>query len=200
MCAGLPSDRWLANGNPGGDHSNMLSLANALAEVHAERFVLVATRFAATHVLRLPEAFGPDMRRNVLDDLIRRRELDGVDPRATYQWYPIARLADDIDRVIRLGLPQVSLRSAPVDIARLHRAPVRAHAARAQPGGRRGLPDVGRPRGRRDPSVAAHARAVRRPRLLSGRRADQRGRSAAGAAGLRRGAPNMPAASSRQRA
>ena len=43
VCAGLPSDRWLANGNPGGDRSNMLSLANALAEVHAERFVLVST-------------------------------------------------------------------------------------------------------------------------------------------------------------
>jgi hypothetical protein len=25
VCAGLPSNRWLANGNPGGDHSNMLS-------------------------------------------------------------------------------------------------------------------------------------------------------------------------------
>jgi hypothetical protein len=35
----------------------------------------VAARFAATDVLRLPEAFGSDMRRSVLDDLIRRRDL-----------------------------------------------------------------------------------------------------------------------------
>jgi hypothetical protein len=159
VCAGLPSNRSLANGNPGGDRSNMMSLANALAEARAERFVLVSTidvypvpvrvdestviepahgraygehrlefermiaaRFAASHVLRLPEIFGPDMRRNVLDDLIRRRDLDAVDPRATHQWYPVARLADDIDQVIRLGLPRVNLCSAPVDTARLHRA------------------------------------------------------------------------------
>ena len=43
VCAGLPSDRWLANANPAGDRSNMLSLVNALAETRAERFVLVST-------------------------------------------------------------------------------------------------------------------------------------------------------------
>jgi len=158
VCAGLPSNRWLANGNPGGDRSNMLSLAGALAEVRAERFVLVSTidvypvpvrvdestpfdtphsraygehrleferivagRFSTCHVVRLPEAFGPDMRRNVLDDLIRRRDLDAVNPRGQQQWYPIDRLADDLDRVIGLGLPLVNLCSAPVETARLHR-------------------------------------------------------------------------------
>ena len=158
VCAGLPSNRWLANGNPGGDRSNMLKLAGALSEVRAERFVLVSTidvypvpvgvdestpfeathrraygehrleferivaaRFAQCHVLRLPQTFGPDMRRNVLDDLIRRRDLDDVDPRGLHQWYPIERLADDIDRVNALALPLVNLCSAPVETARLHR-------------------------------------------------------------------------------
>ena len=43
VCAGRPSDRWLANGNPGGDRTNMLSLAGALAEVQVDRFVLLST-------------------------------------------------------------------------------------------------------------------------------------------------------------
>lgn len=158
VCAGLPSDRWRANGNPGGDRSNMMSLAGALAEVEAERVVLVSTvavfpvpigvdeaapievgprqafgehrleferivagRFRSSHVLRLPTPFGADMRRNPLDDMIRRRELDGVDPRSLLQWYPIDRLADDIDVAVAHGLPSVNLCAEPVETARVHR-------------------------------------------------------------------------------
>jgi nucleoside-diphosphate-sugar epimerase len=158
VCAGLPADRWRANGNPGGDRSNMLSLAGALAEAKADRVVLVSTvdvypvpigvdestpidtvprqafgehrleferriaaRFAVCHVLRLPTAFGAEMARNVLDDLIRRRDLDGVDPCGLHQWYPVSRLADDLDLAIAHGLPVVNLCSEPLEAARLHR-------------------------------------------------------------------------------
>jgi hypothetical protein len=41
----------------------------------------IAARLPACHVLRLPSANGADLRRNVFDDVIRRRDLDGVDPR-----------------------------------------------------------------------------------------------------------------------
>ena len=159
VCAGLPDDRWRANGNPGGDRSNMLMLAGALGEVQAERFVLVSTvdvypvpigvdestpfepvhaqaygehrleferivagRFAHCHVVRLPTAFGPGMRRNVLADLIRRRDLDAIDPHGSVQWYPIGRLGGDLDRVVDAGLPMVNLCSEPLSTADLHRA------------------------------------------------------------------------------
>jgi nucleoside-diphosphate-sugar epimerase len=159
VCAGLPSDRWLANGNPGGDRTNMLSLATALGEVSADRFVLISTidvypvqlgvdettpfeaprsqaygehrleferivagQFPRCHIVRLPAAFGPEARRNVLVDLIRRRDLDAIDPRATYQWYPVSRLADDIDRVVERDVSLVNLCSEPLECARVHQA------------------------------------------------------------------------------
>lgn len=158
VCAGLPADRWRANGNPGGDRSNMLGLAGALGDVDADRVVLLSTvdvypvpigvdestpiqathreafgehrlefehrladRFSVCHVLRLPTAFGSEMRRNPLDDMIRRRELDGVDPRSLMQWYPIDRLADDIDIAVSNGLRVVNLCSQPLETGRLHR-------------------------------------------------------------------------------
>ncbi|HMS79274.1 MAG TPA: hypothetical protein PKC20_07040 [Burkholderiaceae bacterium] len=158
VCAGLPSDRWLANANPAGDRSNMLSLVNALAETRAERFVLVSTvdvypvpvgvdestpfepahpraygehrleferivadRFPDCRIVRLPTVFGTDMPRNPLADLIRRRDLDGVDPRSTHQWYPVTRLADDIDRLLETELALVNLCTEPIPNARLHR-------------------------------------------------------------------------------
>jgi hypothetical protein len=159
VCAGLPADRWLANGNPGGDRSNMLSLAGALAEAHAGRFVLVSTvdvypipvgvdestpfetgsgqayaehrleferivarLFDRCHVLRLPATFGPGARGNPLVDLVRQRDLDAIDPAGSLQWYPVERLADDVDRAIAHEIPLANLCSGPVPIARLHRA------------------------------------------------------------------------------
>jgi hypothetical protein len=158
VCAGLPSDRWRANGNPAGDRSNMMSLANALAGVRAKRFVLVSTvdvypvpvavdettpidppghraygehrleferivadRFPECRIVRLPSVFGAGMRRNALLDLIRRRELDAVDPRSAFQWYPATRLADDLDRLLEADLPLVNLCTEPVETGRLHR-------------------------------------------------------------------------------
>jgi nucleoside-diphosphate-sugar epimerase len=158
VCAGLPADRWQANGNPGGDRSNMLALAGALAQARAERFVLLSTidvypvpvgvdestpfepgggqayaehrleferivagLFPRCHVLRLPATFGPGARRNLLVDLVRRRDLDAIDPQGSLQWYPVDRLADDVDRAVEHGLPLVNLCSEPVPTARLHR-------------------------------------------------------------------------------
>ncbi|MCA3181247.1 MAG: NAD-dependent epimerase/dehydratase family protein [Burkholderiaceae bacterium] len=158
VCAALPSDRWRANANPAGDHSNMMSLANALAEVRAERFVFVSTtdvypvpvavdeatpfesprhraygehrleferivagQFPDCRIVRLPTVFGTGMRRNVLLDLIRRVDLDGVDPRGTFQWYPATRLADDLDRLLATDVPLANLCTQPVETGRLHR-------------------------------------------------------------------------------
>jgi len=158
VCTGLPSDRWLANGNPGGDRSNMLSLASALSDVQVDRFVLLSTidvypvplgvgeatpfepprhqayaehrleferivagLFAHCHIVRLPSVFGPGAQRNVLVDLVRRRDLDAVGPHACFQWYPVSRLADDLDRVLRADLPLVNLCPEPVDTAQVHR-------------------------------------------------------------------------------
>lgn len=183
VCAGLPSDVWRANANPAGDRSNMLGLATALADVRADRFVLVSTTkvypdpvgvdedtrfeagrgrayaehrleferivarlFARCHVARLPTVFGEGMRANVLRDLVRRQGLDAIEPRSTHQWYPIGRLADDLDRVVERGLACANLCAEPVSNAAIHRAffddlpigtravPVRHHDVRTRHG------------------------------------------------------------------
>ena len=54
---------------------------------------IVADRFPDCRIVRLPTVFGTDMPRNPLADLIRRRDLDGVDPPISHLVGKVAQLA-----------------------------------------------------------------------------------------------------------
>jgi len=74
----------------------------------------VQRRFPVHHVIRLPALFGSGLKKNALFDLLHDNRLDYVDPASRFQWYPLDRLADDIDRVQAAGLPLVNLVTEPV--------------------------------------------------------------------------------------
>jgi len=77
----------------------------------------VRQRFPVCHVIRLPALFGPGLKKNALHDLLHGHRLEHIDPSSRFQWYPLERLADDIDRVQALGLPLVNLVTEPVSMA-----------------------------------------------------------------------------------
>ena len=77
----------------------------------------VRTRFPRHHVIRLPALFGPGLKKNALYDLMHANRLDFIDPASRFQWYPLNRLAADIDRVQATGLPLVNLVTEPLPMA-----------------------------------------------------------------------------------
>jgi hypothetical protein len=81
----------------------------------------VRRRFPVAHVIRLPALFGPGLKKNALFDLLHDNRLDYIDPASRFQWYPLDRLADDIDRVQALGLPLVNLATEPLGMAEVQR-------------------------------------------------------------------------------
>jgi hypothetical protein len=93
-CASLPNHPYGAN---------RLWLENELRE-----------RFPATIVARLPALFGPDLRKNILYDLLHDNMVDKIDPAARFQFYDLTGLWSDILRAEAAGLSLVHFVTEPV--------------------------------------------------------------------------------------
>lgn len=74
----------------------------------------VAARFPSHAILRLPALFGPGLKKNVIFDLIHGNRLDAINPATSFQWYPLGRLAADMQRTQQLGLSLVNLFTEPL--------------------------------------------------------------------------------------
>lgn len=97
----------------------------------------VRRRFPVHHVIRLPALFdtGPaegglkegGLKKNALFDLLYDNGFEHIDPLSRLhplsrlQWYPLERLADDIDRVQAAGLPLVNLVTEPLGMDEIQR-------------------------------------------------------------------------------
>lgn len=81
----------------------------------------VRHRFPVHHVIRLPALFDVGLKKNALFDLLHGNRLEHIDPLSRFQWYPLERLADDIDRVQAAGLPLVNLVTEPLGMDDIQR-------------------------------------------------------------------------------
>ena len=80
-----------------------------------EKFV--ERRFANRLIVRLPGLVGPGLRKNVVFDLHNENNLDAVDSRAVFQFYPMVNLWHDIQTALKASLKLVHLTAEPVSVA-----------------------------------------------------------------------------------
>ena len=71
-------------------------------------------RFSRTTIVRLPALFGPNLSKNALFDLMNGNLVDRINPSASFQWYPVRRLWQDIDIVRKARVGLVNLFTEPV--------------------------------------------------------------------------------------
>lgn len=89
--------------------------AYGMNRLRLEKFV--RCEFKSSLVVRLPGLVGPGLRKNVIYDLLNQNNLDAVDARGVFQFYPMVNLWPDIVTAFDAGLDLVHLTSAPLSVA-----------------------------------------------------------------------------------
>lgn len=79
---------------------------------YVEEFV--KQNFAKYHIIRLPALFGPGLKKNIIYDLLNSHRLDVINPLSSFQWYPLARLARDIQIIETANVSVINLAAEPV--------------------------------------------------------------------------------------
>lgn len=80
-----------------------------------ERFV--EERFADRLIVRLPGLVGPGLRKNVIFDFRHGNNLQAIDSRGVFQFYPMVNLWQDIRTAMDAGLRLIHLTAAPISVA-----------------------------------------------------------------------------------
>lgn len=80
-----------------------------------EKFV--QEHFPRHLIVRLPGLVGPGMRKNVIFDFLNENNLDAIDGRGVFQFYPMVNLWYDIQTALAAGLECVHLTAAPISVA-----------------------------------------------------------------------------------
>lgn len=79
-----------------------------------EKFV--AEQFPHSLIVRLPGLVGPGLRKNVIFDFLHLNNLQAIDSRAIFQFYPMVNLWNDIQVALQAGLSLVHLTAAPIAV------------------------------------------------------------------------------------
>jgi hypothetical protein len=77
-----------------------------------ERFV--ASHFASHQIVRLPALFGRGLKKNAIYDLMHDNRIALINPASCFQWYPLDRLASDLELARRHSLQCLNLATEPL--------------------------------------------------------------------------------------
>lgn len=80
-----------------------------------EKFV--QSHFSNHLIVRLPGLVGPGLRKNVIFDFLNENNLQAIDSRGIFQFYPITNLWYDIQTALHAGLKLVHLTTEPISVA-----------------------------------------------------------------------------------
>jgi hypothetical protein len=78
-----------------------------------------ANRFRKTRIIRLPALFGDGLKKNVIFDLLHGNQTEKINPLSVYQWYPLRRLASDIERIRACDIDLINLFPEPIQTAEI---------------------------------------------------------------------------------
>jgi len=77
-----------------------------------------ASDYFSNHlIVRLPGLVGPGLRKNVIFDFLNNNNLDMIDSRGVFQFYPMVNLWYDIVIALNFGLKLIHLTAEPVSVA-----------------------------------------------------------------------------------
>ncbi|WP_211472360.1 NAD(P)-dependent oxidoreductase [Collimonas humicola] len=82
-----------------------------------EKFV--GSHFVNYLIVRLPGLVGPGLRKNVIYDFLNSNNLEAIDSRSVFQFYPMVNLWYDIQIALDAGVRLVHLAAAPISVADL---------------------------------------------------------------------------------
>jgi len=82
-----------------------------------EKFV--ASHFPQHLIVRLPGLVGPGLRKNVIFDFLNNNNLEAIDSRGVFQFYPMVNLWQDIQLALDSGLQLLHLTAAPVSVTEI---------------------------------------------------------------------------------
>lgn len=77
----------------------------------------VESHFERHLIVRLPGLVGPGLRKNVIFDFLNRNNVEAIDSRGRFQFYPMVNLWSDIRMALDAGLKLVHLTAEPVSVA-----------------------------------------------------------------------------------
>lgn len=80
-----------------------------------EKFV--ESNFAGHLIVRLPGLVGPGLRKNVIFDFLNDNNLNAIDSRGVFQFYPMVNIWYDIQTALNAGLRLVHLTAEPISVA-----------------------------------------------------------------------------------
>ncbi|CAB3673393.1 hypothetical protein LMG3458_01220 [Achromobacter deleyi] len=80
-----------------------------------EKFV--EQHFSKYLIVRLPGLVGPGLRKNVIFDFLNDNNLQAVESRGVFQFYPMVNLWYDIKTALQAGLSLIHLTAAPLSVA-----------------------------------------------------------------------------------
>jgi dTDP-4-dehydrorhamnose reductase len=78
---------------------------------------LVQGHFANHLIVRLPGLVGPGLRKNVIFDFLNDNNLQSIDSRGIFQFYPMVNLWWDIQTALQADLKLVHLTAEPISVA-----------------------------------------------------------------------------------
>ena len=123
FCSALPAEKWFANKYPRKDYKNMKNLINKIKKINTKLFILVSTidvnfrhtygknrlefekfinkKFKKKIIIRLPGVFGKGLKKNIIFDLINKKNLENIFINDKFQWYDLASISKDTLKLIR---------------------------------------------------------------------------------------------------
>ena len=93
--------------------------AYGLHRRHLEKFV--ESYFPNYLIVRLPGLVGPGLKKNVIFDFLNHNNLQAIESRSVFQFYPMINLWNDIQIALNAGLKLVHLTAEPISVADISR-------------------------------------------------------------------------------
>lgn len=84
-----------------------------------EKFI--AQQFPSYMIVRLPGLVGPGLKKNIIYDIHNENNLEKVDSRNVFQFYPMVNLWNDLERLMKLELKLIHLTSEPISVSEVSR-------------------------------------------------------------------------------